>query len=355
MNKNSHAIFEIDGFRWSSNDHPKLFQRLSVELATGESSMAVWQCYDPHFRVIDRYAGIASRGTTLPVIHVWLGYGQDLGEPVFKGLLSHVSRGEMSTTFRAYDMSYRMRLVQKAEYHKGGDLEIIKKLVERNALKFQGPENPLRLEPHKAMNQDAQTDWQHAAEVAHDAGLLLWTREDTVFAGYPAKAGEPKRTLTYKKDFTILRNFDLDFKVPENKMGRPKGVEVRGRGRGGKRLKGSSDEGSRGHEVLRVKKDLSMHTKARATARAQAQKELDREHAFTISISTLFSEDPRVRDDVRDTVALNGVGELFSTARRNDVKVDNKTRGYLADKVTHEFGPGKLSTMFELYRDVKES
>jgi len=342
MQKNSHAIVEIDGFHWDSFLHPRLFQRVSVELATGEASQALWQCFDPHFQVIDRYAGVAAGTGSLPVIRTWLGYGDDLGEPVFKGLLARVERGESSTTFRAYDMSYVMRLVQKTRYLKGDALQIIKKLVEEAKLKFKGPAKPLKLETHKAMAQDQQTDWQHASELAHDDGLLLWTREDTVFADYPAKVSEPKRTLTYRKDFTILRNFDLAFKVPENKSGRPKGVEVRGRGRGGKRLKGSSDESQRGHEVLRIKKDLATHTKQRATARAQAQKELDREHAFTLSISQLFAELPALRPDVRDTIRLMEVGKLFSG-------------DYLADRVVHEFGPGKLSTTFELYRDVKEN
>ncbi len=340
--KNPHAVFEIDGFKWDSKAAPSLFQKVSVELATGESSMATWACFDPNFAVIDKYAGIAAGAISLPIIRVWLGYGDNLGEPVFKGLLARVERGKAITTFRAYDMSYRMRLIQKAEYHKGGDLDIIKKLVTRNTLQFQGPAKPLKLEPHKAMAQDEQTDWQHAAEVAHDAGLLLWTRGDTVFADYPAKVNTfPKVILTYEQDFFILSDFDCQFKVPENKHGRPKGIEVRGRGRGGKRLSGKSDEAHRGRELLRVKRDLSMHTQQRATARAQAQKELDREHAFEITISTLFPLTTAFRADVRDTIHLQQFGKLFSG-------------DYLADKVTHEFSPGHLSTAYELHRDAKE-
>lgn len=343
MENTPHAICEIDGYRWDSLEHESLFQRVSVDLATGEASQALWQCFDPHFQIIDKYAGVAAGTGSLPVIRVWLGYGDDLGEPVFKGLLARVERGESSTTFRAYDMSYRMKLLQKSGYLKGGDLEMIKTLVERNApLKFKGPEKPLKLEPHKAMMQDGQTDWQHASEIAHDAGLLLWTRDDTVFADYPAKTGTPKLALAYRKDFTILRNFSLAFKVPESKGGRPKGIEVRGRARGGRRLTGKSDESRRGHEELNLKKDLAIHSQQRATARAQAQKELDREHAFDLSISQLYSSLPERRVDVRDTIRLQEVGRLFSG--------DN-----LADRVTHEFGPGKLSTNYALYRDVKES
>jgi hypothetical protein len=338
---NPHAIFEIDGFRWDSWEHPDLFQKVGVELATGEASMATWSCVDASFRVIDKYAGIAAGTGNLPVIRAWLGYGHDLGEPVFKGLLARVERGEATTTFRAYDMSYKMRLVEKAQYQKGTDLQLIEKTVKRNDLQFQPPSKPLKLEPHQAFMQDFKTDWAFVSEVAHDAGMLVWTRQDTVFADYPAQVGEPKLVLTYGKDFSILRNFDLAFKVPENKSGRPKGVEVRGRGRGGKRLSGKSDEAQRGHQVLLAKKDLPMHTKQRATARARAQKELDREHAFSISISQLFASAPALRPDVRDTIQVLQVGRLFSG-------------DYLADKVTHEFSAGKLSTAYELYRDVKE-
>jgi len=228
----------------------------------------------------------------------------------------------------------------RTEYHKGTDLEIIRKLVERNELQFHQPANPLKLEPHKAMAQDGQTDWEHASEIAHDAGLVLWVRGDTVFADYPAKVGTPKVTLAYKKDFELLRDFDLAFKVPENVAGRPKGIEVRGRGRGGKRLSGKSDENKRGHEEVKLKRDLSQHTQKRATLRAQAQKELDREHAFTLSIRAIKSKRFALVD-VRDTVAVHEVGRLFSG-------------DYIADRVSHDFSPGRMTTGFELYRDVKE-
>jgi hypothetical protein len=334
---NPRAIFEIDGKPLDSWKHPRRVSRVSVELTTGEASQATLEVFDPEFRVINAYTTAA--GIPLAVCRVWLGLGANLGEPVFKGLLARVQRGEAKTTFIAYDMGYKMRQFQKTDYHKGDDLAIIKKLALRNGLKFIGPAKPMKLEPHKAMAQDGQTDWEHAAEIAHDAGLVLWVREDTLFADYPAKVATPKRTLTYRKDFELLRDFDLQFKVPENVAGRPKGVEVRSRGRGGKRLSGKSDESSRGHEELKLKRDLSQHTKQRATARAQAQRELDREHAFTLSVRRIKSNGGR--DDVRDTIRILEMGKLFSG-------------DYLADRVTHDFTPGRLTTGYELYRDVKE-
>jgi hypothetical protein len=338
---NPHAIFEIDGLPWDSWKHPELISRLNVELTTGECSQATFEVLDRDFKFLNRYSTAA--GVLPSTCRAWLGFGDEVGsqEPVFKGLLARVQRGESKTTLIAYDMGYKMRRVQKTDYHKGTDLKIIQKLVTRNGLKFVGPAKPLKLEPHKAMSQDGQSDWEHASEIAHHAGLLLWVREDTVFADYPAKAKTtPDRTLTYHKDFTLLRDFDLQFKLPENVAGRPKGIEVRTRGRGGKRLSGKSDESSRGHEDLHIKRDLSQHTKQRATARAQAQKELDREHAFTLSVRRIKATTGR--DDVRDTIRILEVGDLFGG-------------DYLADRVAHEFSPGRLTTSYELYRDIKEA
>jgi hypothetical protein len=344
---NPHAIVEIDGFQWDSWKHPNLFSRVTVELTTGMASEAEWECVDEDFRIINKYT--VQGGVAFSVMRVWLGFGESLGEPVFKGLLTRVQRGAARTTFVAYDMGFKMRLVQKAEYHKGTELEIIAKLVKRNGLLFQGPAKPLKLEAHKAMAQDGQTDWEHIAELAHDAGLMLWCRGDTVFADYPAKVGVPKTTLKNRQDFTILNDFDLTFRVPENRGGRPKGVEVRGRGRGGKRLTGSSDKSSRGHQELLIKRDLARHTKAYATMRAQAQKELDREHAFTLFVRSI-SALPDSRVDVRDTIAIVEVGDLFSSKGQA-----GKPSGYIADKVVHELTPGRLTTSYDLHRDTRES
>jgi hypothetical protein len=334
-----HAIVELDGRTWDSWKRTKLFERVTVELTTGEASEASWELFDPDFQFIDNLA--KDDGVKLASMRFWLGFGPDLGEPVFKGLVARVERRYATSIIRAYDMGYKMRQLQKAEYHKGDDLAIIKKLVERNSLKFIGPATPLKLEPHKAMKQDQQTDWQHVAERAHDAGLLLWVRDDTVFAEYPAKVGVPKLTLTNRKDRTLLRDFNFEFKLPENKKGRPKGIEMRGRGRGGKRLSGSSDKSSRGHEELSLKRSLALHTKAYATARAQAQKELDREHAFHYSVSKIALSADDKRGDVRDTIRLLEFGKLFS----GDA---------IADKATYDYSPGHLNASFELHRDVKE-
>ena len=48
---------------------------------------------------------------------------------------------------------------------------------------------------------------------------------------------------------------------------------------------------------------------------------------------------PGVRPDVRNTIALENVGKLFSGP-------------YLCDKVTHTHTPGELHTEYNLYRDL---
>ncbi len=355
VNKNPHAIVEIDGFRWSSVDHPRLFQRVSVELSTGEASEAVWEIFDPKFVVINHYS--KADGIPMATVRVWLGLGNPdlVGEPVFKGLLARVERGDSNTAFRAYDMGFKMRLEKKTGYQKGDDVAIIQSLAKRNGLLFEGPDEGTRprvvLDPkhvakhprhkHRSLPQTAQTDWEHATECARASGLVLFVRGDTLFAkaaAVTAPDGQEKLTLTYRKDFNILRQFDLVYKTPENRDGRPRSVHVRVRGRGGRRLFGAAEGSNRGQKQVSLKTDLPENVQSTATARAHAKRDLQREHAYTVSIRTI-SPLPKVRPDVRDTVRLKELGLLFSGK-------------YLADKVSHEFAPGRLNTGYDLYRDT---
>lgn len=345
--KNPHAIIQMDspGFSdgqgnvvWDSWDAPRLFESVNVELPTNESAEARWTFFDPKFRLIDAYSG--ADAVPLSVVKVYLGYGQDLGEPIFKGLLAQVERGDSSTTFIAFDMGLKMKLIKKAGYHnKKDDLGILKGLAARNGLEFEGPEKPLKLEPHKAMTQDEQTDWEHALERAQDAGLVIFVRQDTLFAKYPAKVGPPSLVLENRKDFVLLRNWDFQFRTPEHQDGRPRVIERRGRGKGGKRLSGKSKDSNRGRENVVLKRDVpGKASKSKLSKRAQAQKELEREHAFSAHLETAFPLNGE-RLDVRNTIEINGIGKLFSGK-------------YICDSVGYEFAPGKLGLNFELYRDI---
>ena len=206
-------------------------------------------------------------------------------------------------------------------------------------MKFEGPEKPLKLEPHRAMMQDEQTDWEHAMERARDSGLVLFVRQDTLFAKYPAKIGTPALTLTNKKDFILQSGWDFIYRTPENQDGRPRKVTVRGRGKAGKRLEGQSDVAQRGTENVILKRDVSgKATKSKLTKRAQAQKELDREHAFEGRVEIVFPLGGE-RLDVRNTIEVLEVGKLFSGK-------------YIADTVSYEFAPGRLGLNLDLYRDI---
>lgn len=344
---NPHAIIEIarpgatDGqglIVYDSWEQQRLFKTISVELVTNESSEARFSFFDPNFRLIDSFSG--ADAIPQATVRIYLGYGQDLGEPIFKGLLAQVEREQSATTFISFDMGFKMKLIKKAGYkNKKNDLTILRELAKKNGLKFEGPEKPLNLEPHRAMMQDEQTDWEHAMERAREAGLVLFVRQDTMFAKYPAKVGTPVLTLTNKKDFELQPGFNFIYRTPENQDARPRQVKVRGRGKAGRRLEGKSDSSNRGRESVILKRDLSGRaTKSKLSRRAQAQKELDREHAFEGQIQIAFPLNGE-RLDVRKTVAINAVGKLFSG-------------NYICDSVVYDFAPGTLSLMLDLYRDI---
>lgn len=339
MLANPHAIVEIDGQRWDSWELTGLFESVRVELPTNETAQTEIKLFDPSFRVIDRLA--TAKGVAQALVRVYLGYGENLGTPVFKGYLAHVERGVATTTLVVFDAGFKMKLLKRPGYHnRKDDLGILRGLAERNGLKFIGPAQPKKLEPHRAMTQDEQTDWEHALERARDAGLLLFVRQDTLFAKYPAQLAAPKLTLVNRKDFDLGNDWDFTYRTPESQDGRPRTVTVRGRGRGGKRLAGEDGKkGQRGREHVRLKRDTpGRHTKAKLSARARAQKELEREHSFEGRVRCLWPESG-ARPDVRDTVRVGSVGALFS-------------RDYIIDAATYMYGPGELGMEFNLYGDL---
>lgn len=357
-----HAIIEIrrpgvtdgqDKVVWDSWQSPGLFKSVDVELVTNASSMAEWRFFDPRFKVIDTFAGVSP--VPMSGVRVYLGYGPNLGEPVFKGLLAEVDRELTDTTFVAYDMAFLMKLEKKAGYkNKKDDVAILRELVTNTkipgtsaSLRFEGPDTPLGLEPHNAMMQDERTDWDHLMERARDAGLVIFVRHDTVFAKQPAKFSTPVLTLKNRDEQSeLMPGWRFRFKTPENQDGHPKVVKQRARGKGGKRIEGQSTESSRGHENVILKKDVpGKATRSKLNKRAQAQKELDREHAFEGQIETFLPRGARL--DVRQTVAVEGAGKLFSAA-----PIGDKPNGYICDAVRYMFAPGQLNLGLDLYRDI---
>lgn len=316
---------------------PRLFSSVDIELTTDSFSALFWKVNDFQYRLINQHT---LNSTLNPLIfRAFLGFGKDLGEPLFKGILSGVERVDSTTIFKVYDKGLKLKQAKKTGYfNKKGDLEILKILAERNGLQFSPPEKPLMLEPHKAIMQDEQTDWEHALERARDSGLHIFVRQDTLFARYPAKLGTPKITLSNRgKNSPLFKDFNFEFDTPENEGVRPRFVTFRGRGKGGKRLEGKSDDSNRGRENVILKRGMSNPTKKKLSARAQAQKELDREHSFQGNLSFAWIY-PHIRLDIRDTVRLTGIGNLLST-------------DYICNTVTYNFAAGEMSCQLDLYRD----
>lgn len=329
---NPRAIVEIDGERFDSFAKTKLFKGVDVELTANESSQATWKIFDEERRFINQWSrpdGIARLD-----ISVWLGFGDDLGAAIFTGLLANAECDDDTTTFEFYDKGYLMRRVKRTAYHKGlDDLGVIAKLVRANGLKFEGPDKPIKLDKHKSLIQDEQTDWEHARERADEAGLVLYVRGNTVYAKEAARTGEPKLIVNFATDTNLLHGSSFRYRAPENQDGAPKSVETRGR-----RLRGRSNVNARGTEQLEIKRDLAIKSKRHADRRAQARKELQREHAFTGRLGLL----PITRDmvlDTRATVEVRNRGILFNGR-------------YLTEITSHTFAPGQLQSELNVYRDA---
>jgi hypothetical protein len=333
---NPHCRILVAGNELDSWRHPSLFKSVDVILSTGDASECAWSIFDPDFKFLNQW--VTEDGISVSDVKVWLGFGADLGVPIFEGLLASPEWEEETTTFRFFDRGCLMRQVQQTEYHRGlDDVGIIAKLAKQSGLGFEGPTPPIKLPKHKSIIQDSQTDWEHAEERAQDVGLALYVRRNTLYAKEAAKKSEPVVSLIYRKDPILEAVFR--YRAPENQEGRSSKVEFRARGSGGKRLSGTSSTHRRGTTRVEIKNDLAVKSKSYADRRAQARKDLQREHAFTGTI--VFVPDfKKARPDIRDTVQILNIGKFFSGE-------------YICDQVNHSFAPGQLQTTLELYRDIK--
>lgn len=335
------AVMEIGGRRFDSWRGEPMFKRVEVRLNSRNTSEAELEIFDPHFAYVDRWRG--GDGIQELSAKVWLSLGNDLPtEPAFEGQLAGAEWLPESTTFLFFDHGYRMRKVKQTEYHRNlDDLQIIEKLARQNGLSFEGPQPPIRpgLDKHKSVIQDAQTDWEHAEERANDAGVVLYVRGQTLYAKEAAKTAAPVLSLKYKEDFRLLEGASFRYRAPENQEGRPSQVETRGRGRGGKRITGKSDTNERGRRHVEIKNDLPIKSKRHADRRAQARKDIQREHAFTGTI-VLLPRFEGVLPDIRSTVEVMNVGKLFSGK-------------YICESVSHLFAAGTIETTLQLYRDIR--
>ena len=337
-----HGIIVIDGVKYDSWAMGANTMGLEIDQTTGDASQALWKVFDPDHKIINGYTD-KQKLINISTVEIWLGFGEDLGEPWFKGKPASVEYGQQTTAFRFYDMSYPMRGVQKNETHKNIDpIALMRKLAERNKMNFEGPIPAIEpaLEKFRALKQEAKTDWDLMRELADDVGLQLFTLNDTLYAKEAAKVGTPVITLVHRKDFHLLRDFSCRVKLPDNIEGRHAQVDARTRGAGGKRITGKSKSHRLGSSTTMLKRDMKIKTKRTAERRANAIKALQRDHAFDNTFSALPTWRGR-HPNVRDTIGAYGLPDIFSGE-------------YLIDRVSQALRAGAMQTRFDVYRDIEE-
>jgi hypothetical protein len=228
-NKQKPAIVAGASATYDSVTHESFFAGVSVELTTDKASEAEWTVVDEGLSFLDSYTN--DDGVLPCAASIYLGYSEELGEPVFEGLLAAVEHTDGLTTLCFYDRSLRMKLEDKTEPHTGSDLDVMRKLVERNGLNFVPADSSIKGLPLKAKMQDGATDYEFFTSLARDAGLVSYVRGHTLFVARPARVSDPVLTLK-RRDVFALKGEHLRYEMPENVDGSPASVEVRARGRG---------------------------------------------------------------------------------------------------------------------------
>lgn len=332
-----HCIVEIDGHRFDSWNG-KSVMSASVNLTTDRSGEGVVDLYDPNFKIID---GLFANGVKSANALFYFGWGKDVGKPFFLGNLARVEWNDNITTFRFHDNSIKMKQERKTLYHKKKtDLQILKDLAIRNGLKFDSKNRLPESQPFESLMQAGKTDWEFALKVAAESGLLLYVRENTLYA---VEAGTTKNelssaTLNFEKDFTLLRGFGLSYKLPKNPKGRIKKATVRVRGKNDKALVTTVGDEEGGVSDLIINKDLPSVSVARAAQTAKARIGKRKEYAFEHSLKTLPSFQKRI--NLRDVITLAGMGKFFSG-------------DYFVTEVTYQFEPGHLICEMNVGNELK--
>lgn len=334
-----HCIVEIDGQRFDSWRGEDLISS-SVDLTTDKTGEGSVEIYDPGFKVIDKFL---AGGIKALQARFWYGWAKDLGNSLFVGKLARVEWGDGVATLRFHDHSAKMKKEKKTRYHKKkSDIQILKNLAEDNELKFVLKVKELADgQPLDSLMQSGKTDWEMALKIAERAGLRLYVRGDTLFAieAGTTKLEKSAATLNFAKDFTLLRGFNVSYKLPENKKGRPQRTEVRARGKGGKRLTGIKEigEGNAGTQDLIVREDLPKATVSLANRRASGKTGRQREYAFENQLKSLPSFQTII--ELRNTLTLAGMGKFFSG-------------NYVVTDIRYNFRPGQLTSEITVGRDL---
>jgi phage protein D len=307
----------------------------SVDLTTDKTGEGTVEIFDPNFKYLD------SLGCDKPIPGNFTFGWKEMGEArVFGGQLARVEWRDDVTILRFHDASVAMKQIKKGRYHvKKTDVQMLNTFAADNGLGFE-----LRVadfqesEPFDAVMQAARTDWQKALHIAHKSGLRLFVEGGTLVAvqAGTVKTGRNAGTLEFKKDFKLLRGFQLGYKVPENKKGKHKLTEYRGRKAAAERLTGDHKVPPIGTIDLVVGEDLLKHSTRWAKTRAKAKADRRREFAYEHQIKTLAEFRRLIR--LRDTVTLLGIGGFFSNE-------------YIVTDIRYDFRAGSLTSELTVGRD----
>lgn len=337
---NPFAVVEIDGRRYSSRDQGSPIMSVQIDLTTDKSSQATLVVKDLSFNFTDKH--LTGDGMKSLEGRFWLGFG-DEGNPgpaIYSGVLVRHHRARHgAATFTFHDKSTLMKRGKKSRFHKKtSDIGLMRKVVAEHNLLFNGPDRRDDGDVHDDLAQYALTDWEMVSEASLRQGLRHWVHGDTFFAKEAGHVGLSVAEIILGEDERVL-DFDFNYKLPENRRGRPRRVRHQGRGRGGRLLTGSSDVSPRGFDEM-THRDLPSHTSSAFRRHAQGRKDRSREHAFdnTLSLIPYYPDGRRI--GLRSTITVLGAGDFYSGL-------------YLIDPLSFDFKPGSLYCTLHDVRDIK--
>jgi phage protein D len=328
------CIVEIGGTRYDSRAEEARLRSAALDLTADRTSEAEISFADPDFTFTDRHLN------QRPSIkcRVWMGYGESIGEPLFKGRLAgHEHDGEYAT-FRFHDQAAVMKRERKLRYHRGKtDFGMMRSIAEEHGLQFQLLGDARDSEAHPSLPQQGVTDWDFIRLIARRSGLRVWVEGDTLLAQKAGVQGGGGMILTYREDFLMLRSLSLSYRLPESRRGRHQRVAVHGRGPAGERITGEASGDDRGRVHQSAREDLTHHTRSEAERRAHAIKAGVRESAFENRIRLI--EAAGATPALRGVVTLKGCGAFYGG-------------DYVVHALRKEFRRGALVDELTLRRDV---
>lgn len=332
------CVIDMGSVRYSSRNESSRLMTVTVDLTTDRTSEAEVVFADPNFEITDRH--LDDTGLPRLTARIWLGYGEDLGEPHFKGVLAgHEHDGERAV-FRFHDQGAKLKTDKKLRYHNGkSDFDIIRSIAGEYEMNFVVLEGAQDGEAHESLIQRGVNDWDFIRTIARRYGIRLWIEGDTIFAQGAGKHGTSAQVITYRKDFLLVRPVSLSYKLPENRRGRHQSVKFHVRGAGGQRVTGEDVSDERGRKHQSAGEDLPHHTRGEAARRARGKRLHVKESAFEHRIRLLDASASRFR--LRSVITLAGCGDFYGGDYVIHALRKEWRRGALMDELTLRRDLGK--------------